>query len=131
MKKLQSKDFSINTIAEKLRNPKSGAIVMFIGIVRKEPDLKALVYKAFDEMVEKKAKQLEKAVIDRFHLNDAVIIHRKGELTPGDNVVIVACSAPHRREAFRACQWLTSEMKKTLPIWKEKRRHGQNGRHRQ
>jgi molybdopterin synthase catalytic subunit len=26
--------------------------------------------------------------------------------------------APHRGEAFAACQWLIDEMKRVVPIWK-------------
>jgi molybdopterin synthase catalytic subunit len=27
--------------------------------------------------------------------------------------------APHRAEAFEACQWLIDEMKRVVPIWKK------------
>jgi molybdopterin synthase catalytic subunit len=27
--------------------------------------------------------------------------------------------APHRGEAFAACQWLIDEMKRVVPIWKK------------
>jgi molybdopterin synthase catalytic subunit len=33
-------------------------------------------------------------------------------------VVVVA---PHRAEAFAACQWLIDEMKRVVPIWKKGR----------
>ncbi len=99
-------------------DPHAGAIVSFVGIVRKEKGVRALVYEVYDEMAERKLEQMRRKAIGRFGLINAVVIHRKGRLKVGERVVIVACSAPHRREAFKACEWLISEVKKIVPIWK-------------
>jgi len=96
----------------------AGAVVSFIGIVRREHDLKAIDYEAYDEMAGSKLEELRLQAIKRFKLTDAIMVHRKGRLKVGEKVVIVACSAPHRKEAFKACEWLISEVKKIVPIWK-------------
>jgi molybdopterin synthase catalytic subunit len=33
--------------------------------------------------------------------------------------VVVACSAPHRAEAFDACRHVIDEVKRRLPVWKK------------
>jgi molybdopterin synthase catalytic subunit len=37
----------------------------------------------------------------------------------GDTSVVIAVSAPHRRAAFEACEWIIKELKRTVPIWKK------------
>jgi len=32
---------------------------------------------------------------------------------------VVAVSAPHRKDAFLACEFVIDELKKTTPIWKK------------
>ena len=47
------------------------------------------------------------------------IVHRYGEFKVGDELVFVAISAGHRREAFEACQYFIDELKQRVPIWKK------------
>jgi molybdopterin synthase catalytic subunit len=46
------------------------------------------------------------------------IVHRVGVLAPGDAAVVIACAAPHRAPAFRACEAVLERLKKDAPIWK-------------
>ncbi len=118
MRAIRNQDFSVEAVLSEVMDPRAGAIVVFIGTVRKEGKLKALDYDAYDEMVVEKLEKLRKEAKKTFSLTEAAAVHRKGRLAVGERVVIVACSAPHRREAFRACDWLISEIKKVVPIWK-------------
>lgn len=45
-------------------------------------------------------------------------VHRIGDLEIGDVAVTVVAAAPHRREAFKACQMLIDRLKQEVPIWK-------------
>ncbi|HDS17129.1 MAG TPA: molybdenum cofactor biosynthesis protein MoaE [Proteobacteria bacterium] len=47
-----------------------------------------------------------------FQLHRILVIHRLGRVGPGDDVLLVVCSAATRREAFAACSWLVDEIKK-------------------
>jgi molybdopterin synthase catalytic subunit len=47
------------------------------------------------------------------------VVHRTGTLQVGEVSVVIAVSAPHRSEAFDACEWLIDELKRTVPIWKK------------
>jgi len=46
------------------------------------------------------------------------LIHRVGEVPVNEASLWVEVIAPHRAEAFAACQFLIDEMKKKVPIWK-------------
>jgi len=119
MSGIQSRDLSVERIFADVTNPHAGATVIFVGTVRKDRKLKALDYEAYDEMAVRELNQLKRQAAKKFKLTEVAVVHRKGRLAVGDKVIIVACSAPHRQEAFKACEWLVSEIKKIVPIWKK------------
>jgi molybdopterin synthase catalytic subunit len=47
------------------------------------------------------------------------LLHRIGALDVGETSVLVACSAPHRAEAFEACRHGIERLKQDVPIWKK------------
>jgi len=51
--------------------------------------------------------------------------HRVGSLVVGDTALVAAVAAPHRHEAYAACEELVDLIKLTVPIWK--RQHLRDG----
>jgi molybdopterin synthase catalytic subunit len=97
-----------------------GGIVTFTGTVRDETRGKRVLrleYEAYREMAERKLAEIGEAVA-REHGARAAIVHRVGVLLPGDAAVVIACAAPHRSAAFRACEACIERLKKDVPIWK-------------
>ena len=101
-----------------VRDPAVGAVVLFLGTVRADPGVEALDYEAYEGMAVKKMEALRSAAKERFEVTEVAIAHRTGRLPVGETSVAVACSAPHRQEAFRACEWAMDELKKIVPVWK-------------
>ena len=101
-----------------VRDPAAGAVVLFLGTVRADPGVKALDYEAYEGMAVKKLEALRSAAKETFGVTEVAIAHRTGRLPIGETSVAVACSAPHRQEAFRACEWAMDELKKIVPVWK-------------
>ena len=94
----------------------------FLGVVIGKTDghpVKKLEYETYNEMAEQKMRKLEKEALKKFDITDIVIIHRIGILKVSDNVVLIAVSAPLRKEAFAACRWLIEKLKKDVPIFKK------------
>jgi len=56
---------------------------------------------------------------EHFAVSSVGIVHRLGRLEIGETSVVISVSAPHRRAAFEACEWLIRELKRTVPIWKK------------
>jgi len=52
-------------------------------------------------------------------LIDVTVIHRVGELSPGDQIVLVAVASRHRGAAFEACEFVMDFLKTRAPIWKK------------
>jgi molybdopterin-guanine dinucleotide biosynthesis protein B len=57
----------------------------------------------------------------RWELQDVVVIHRVGELRPGDQIVLVATASGHRRAALAACEFIIDYLKTQAPFWKQER----------
>ena len=97
-----------------------GGIVTFTGIVRDETRGRRVVrleYEAYAAMAERKLAEIGAAVA-RAHGVEVAIVHRVGVLLPGDAAVVIACAAPHRTPAFRACEACIEALKRDVPIWK-------------
>ena len=52
----------------------------------------------------------------------ATIIHRVGQLFPGERIVLVAVASAHRRAAFAATEFLMDYLKAHAPFWKQEHR---------
>ena len=109
-------------IAAAVRTDADGAVVTFAGVVRQHSrgkTVRALVYEAYGAMAERQMQTLAEEARRRWPLTDLAVVHRTGTLQVGETSVVIAVAAPHRGEAFDACEWLIDELKRTVPIWKK------------
>jgi molybdopterin synthase catalytic subunit len=109
-------------IAQRVRSTGDGALVVFEGIVREHSrgkQVRALVYEAYGSMAHKQIEQLAEEAARRWPISQLAVVHRTGTLQVGEVSVVIAVAAPHRGEAFDACEWLIDELKRTVPIWKK------------
>lgn len=118
MIKITKNDFSVDEVIRKMKKSDVGAVVSFLGTVRKD-NIKQMKIEVYREMTEKELKKLENNARKRFDVKDIKIIHRYGSLKVRDNIVLISVSSAHRKDAFRACEYLIDELKKVAPIWKE------------
>ncbi|HEY6529391.1 MAG TPA: molybdenum cofactor biosynthesis protein MoaE [Cellvibrionaceae bacterium] len=104
-----------------------GALVSFVGLVRdfaqKADDSDALYVEHYPGMTEKSLAELAEQARQRWELSDVRVIHRVGLLTAGEQIVLVATAASHRRNAFAACEWLMDMLKTQAPFWKREGEH--------
>lgn len=119
--RLQGDPLDPTEAVDLVRDVRAGAVVTFLGTVRADPGVKALDYEAYEEMALKKMESLRAAAREKFQITEMAVFHRTGRLPLGETSVVIACSAPHRKEAFAACAWAIEELKKIVPIWKAER----------
>src|SRR5581483_4828314 len=99
-----------------------GAAICFIGVVRGEEagrGITAIEYEAFQKMVERQFQLLFDQMEKRWPIESVRLVHRIGLVKVNEPSLWVEVIAPHRGEAFAACQWLIDEMKRVVPIWKK------------
>ena len=97
-----------------------GGVVTFTGTVRDHSRgrrVLRLEYEAYAPMAEKVLARIGDEV-SREHGAAVAIVHRVGVLQPGEAAVVIACAAPHRSPAFRACEACIERLKQDAPIWK-------------
>ena len=99
-----------------------GAVVSFLGIVRDTEAgaaITALEYESFQRMAEHQFNLLFDEIAKRWPVESVRLVHRIGVVKVNEPSLWVEVVAPHRQEAFAACQWLIDEMKRIVPIWKK------------
>lgn len=111
-------DHSIEEIVSRVRGPDSGCVVTFLGTVRADPGVEALVIEDYREMAIKQLEDIRARAIHDFDVNDVAIVHRVGRLEVGQNITIIAVAAAHRDPAFKAARFVIEELKAKTPIWK-------------
>lgn len=99
----------------------AGAMVTFTGLVRSLPSdpISALILECYEDLARNELAAIRDAAIARFALTDAAIIHRHGRLVPGETIMMVMTSAPHRQAAFDGAQFLMDYLKTDAPFWKQ------------
>ena len=125
MIRVQTADFDPGLELEQLRSAQAGqtgALVSFTGLVR---DLNAgqrierMTLEHYPGMTEQALSAIEREARERWTLTATLIIHRVGPLHPNDRIVFVAAASAHRKEAFRACEYMIDELKTRAPFWKK------------
>ena len=122
--RIQTDDFDMGIELKLLRlaNANVGAVVSFIGQVRdfnEDIAIQSLTLEHYPGMTEKALTAIECDAKIRWNIIDSLIIHRVGTLKPLDQIVLVAVTAAHRGEAFRACEFMMDYLKTNAPFWKK------------
>lgn len=104
----------------------TGAVASFTGLARAEGgETKILELEAYRGFTEAQIGAIAETAKTRFELQDLMIVHRIGQIAPGEPIVFVATAAAHRRAAFEACDYLMDYLKSRAPFWKKE--HGPDG----
>lgn len=98
----------------------SGAVVTFTGLVRDNGGtLSAMEIEHYPGMTERAIRAIMDQAMDRWSLEDALVIHRHGRLLAQDAIMMVATAARHRADAFAAAEFLMDYLKSRAPFWKK------------
>lgn len=122
--RVQEEDFDVGAELASLRagRPEIGALAAFVGLVR---DINAgssvgeMVLEHYPAMTHKALEGIVSQAQERWHIFDALVIHRIGRLKPTDQIVLVAVTSAHRADAFQACEFIMDYLKTQAPFWKK------------
>jgi Molybdopterin converting factor, large subunit len=100
----------------------AGAYCSYEGWVRDHNEGKAvqeLHYSGYPQMAPSVANTILQEARAKFHIEDAAIVHRIGNLQTGDIAVWVGVTAHHRGDTFLASRYIIDNVKYRLPVWKK------------
>ncbi len=110
-------------LLQEVSGPTSGAIVLFLGVVRDHSPGKEGIthidYEAYEEHVVAKIDRIVDEAVARWAVDRLAVEHRIGTVELGEPSVAVAVACAHRAEAFSAARYLIDQLKVRAPIWKK------------
>ncbi len=118
---LSSDPLDVAAIQSSVRDERLGGIVTFSGEVRAVTGdrlTNRLFYEAHETMALTQMRKIAEEEAERFEASVAVV-HRIGELQPGETAVVCVAACAHRAAAFDCCRNLIDRIKADVPIWKK------------
>ena len=123
MIRVQTEDFDVGAEIDRVTKDaaNAGAIVTFVGVVRNasgDKPVETMTLEHYPGMTERELERIEAEARARWPLDATLIVHRHGELKPGDRIVLVVTASAHRQAAFEASEFLVDWLKTKAPFWK-------------
>ncbi|PHV13082.1 molybdopterin synthase catalytic subunit MoaE [Chitinimonas sp. BJB300] len=121
---VQTADFDLGQEVDTLSQSDHsiGALVSFVGLVRDlnlAADVVSLELEHYPGMTEKALQYIAQEATLRWSLKGVRIIHRIGNLRPGERIVMVLTAGAHRHAAYEANTFIMDYLKTRAPFWKK------------
>ena len=121
---IQEEDVDIGELIAGAKQPGTGAVVVFDGIVR-DDDIREMELEAYRDVAGRELAEIAAEATEKFGLLSVDIVHRVGRLRVGENILVIVTGAGHRKEAYEGSRFIIERIKAGVPIWKkEVRRDG-------
>ena len=109
-------DFRSSSAVKKSRSLISKPIVQKVHALRAKKRVRFAECKGDKQRVEQQLQEIVDEIRAKWQLEDMAICHRVGRIEVGDVIMVVAIAAPHRQEAFEACQYAVDRAKENISI---------------
>ena len=105
-----------------LKNDNSGSVISFLGKVRpsrNKKKIKSMDIEIYKEMALYQTKIAINNLLKKNKIHDYLIMHRYGNLKPGEIIIFVIVASEHRKEGFIFIQEILLYFKKKITFWKK------------
>jgi len=119
---LSDEPLALDRVVDEVRDEQAGAIATFTGTTRvtsRGRTVTHLDYEAYEGMAEQVMEEIAAMLRERYRLCGVAIHHRIGRVGIGETSVVIAVSAPHRRDALAACTDAIDTLTERVPLWKK------------
>ena len=107
-------------VINRVKRDTNGAAVTFIGLLRGHSSLgNRVLYAECNSdkvMAVQQLRGVGEEIRTKWQLEDVSICHRVGRIEVGETIAVVAIAAPHRQEAFEACQYAVDRFKEFMVL---------------
>lgn len=128
MFEIVEESIDVDAVIEKVVRREAGAVTTFLGIVREWTRGRKTIYleyQAYVSMAEKMLAAIGDEVKEKWPDTEVAVTHRIGRLDISEVAVCIAVSAPHRKAAYAANEYVIDRIKQIVPIWKKE--HWEDG----
>ena len=120
----QTGELNVEKVLESFtsKNRNSGAVISFLGKVRPLRNKKKIMsmdIEIYEEMALYQTKIAIRSLLKKFKIHDYLIMHRYGNLKPGEIIIFVVVASEHRKEGFTFIQDIVFYFKKKITFWKK------------
>lgn len=121
---VQQQDFDVSQLCGALQgsNSEVGGLATFVGVMRSSnagTALRSMRLEHYPGMTEASIRDIIQQAGERWPLLACRVVHRVGDILPGEQIVFVGVAARHRGEAFQACEFVMDYLKSQAPFWKK------------
>lgn len=122
--RLRSDWLTVQEVVDAVKSRACGAVSVFIGTTREDlvegRKVIGLQYEAYEAMVQSELSKLSQEIRGAWpEVRHICVHHRLGWVGTGEDSVMAAISSPHRRHSEEAIQFLITQLKAKVPIWKK------------
>jgi molybdopterin synthase catalytic subunit len=120
--KITAEPIDVTSCLYSIASPECGGCAIFLGTVRdktKDRKVLKLEFECYEKMAIKKMEEIALKSVEKWQVQNVLIHHRIGEVGIMEAAVLIIVTAPHRNDAFAACQYAIDTLKETVPIWKK------------
>jgi molybdopterin synthase catalytic subunit len=111
-----------DSLRRAVADPAAGAVLLFEGTVRDHSEgltgVVSLEYEAHPTMAGRVISEVIAETFAAVDVRKVAMRHRLGRVDLGEPTIIIAVSAAHRDEAYRASRMIIDGIKHRAPIWK-------------
>lgn len=116
-----SSEFIGESIKKHQTKTSIGAHNIFLGQVRADEingkTVSAIEYTAYEDMANAKFHEIREETFEKFELTCMHIYHSLGTVNVGEICLFVFVSSPHRKETFKALEYVVEEIKANVPVY--------------
>lgn len=106
----------------------AGAAVSFVGVARPESasgqGVSRLVLEHHPRLTLRSLEEIAEQAARRFDVSHVRVVHRCGDIAPGEPIVFAGAASRHRRAAFEAADYLMDRLKTEAVFWKREEGDG-------
>jgi molybdopterin synthase catalytic subunit len=120
--RLSENPLTLEAAVREVESEEAGAVATFVGTTRirsRGRTVRHLEYEAYPGMAEQVMSEIADGLRATYELCDIAVHHRVGRVGIGETSVVIAVSAPHRRDALAACRDAIDALKERVPLWKK------------
>ncbi len=116
---------AIDNIKSDPNYPKTGAIAVFVGVVRGETldkekeKVEKITIEAFEEQADRTLEKISQDLAKKPGISNVQIHHLLGEFQVGDDLVYVAVGGAHRTDVFPVLREAVERYKSEVPVFKK------------